>query len=141
MAPATPPSSGAASQADALEFHLSTWPLEGAVLLMERPWSLTALTLVRAEPSRAGMGLASAIVPLPVIVPPVRPVPAVTEVTVPPLLASAAGAHLLPSYFKTCDAPGAPESTATPCSLAALTPVSAEPSTAGSLAVASRRTI
>ena len=43
--------------------------------------------------------------PAPVIVPPDRPAPAATEVTVPPLLASAAQAQALPFHFATCPPP------------------------------------
>jgi hypothetical protein len=56
----------------------------------------------------------TAKVTVPDVPPPVNPVLAVTPVIVPEFEESAAGAHFVPSYFKTCPVVGAVVSTLTP---------------------------
>jgi hypothetical protein len=84
----------------------------------------------------APVPVSTARVPLPVIVPPVRPLPAVTEVTVPELVVSvsvsAAGAQAEPFHLSTCPTDATASATGAPRKAEALTLVSAAPSTAGS---------
>ncbi len=101
-----------ASHADPLYFN--TCPGVGATVERLIPRSVAAFINVKREPSTAGIceepfnckiwlaptPVLTDKVPVPVILPPSRPAPPLTKVTVPPALLSAAHSHTVPFHFK-----------------------------------------
>src|ERR1019366_4448092 len=114
-------------------FQPSTWPAVAAVAETALPCNLTALMLVKSEPSTAGICaevfncniLFAAVptstlrVPKVLILPPVRPVPEDTSVTEPVLAVMGSQSVLVVFQPSTCPAVAAVAETALPCNLTA----------------------